>query len=78
MIHDTGARTRIGPCRCSLCENERAGNVSSLPSDIYCAVCGHGYFDLRTGRPDDARMGCHKCWAIGQFVKVKPSLEALS
>ena len=67
-------------CRCDLCEAERAGKVLLLRSDVFCAVCGHGYFDLSTGNPKrDAEMGCGKCRTIGgQFVTTKPSLEELS
>jgi hypothetical protein len=55
-------------CPCSACETGTSG------TDVFCALCGHGYIDLRTGRADDANMGCAKCGAVGQFVDAKPNL----
>lgn len=70
----TKRRSRPGPgCRCDSCEAERAGKEPSIKPGIWCARCGHGYLDLRTGCPDDAKIGCTKCGAVGQFVESKPT-----
>jgi len=58
-------------CQCKHCVTPPDGLMAS---EIWCAQCGHGYIDLRTGRADDARMGCQKCGAVGQFVESKPLL----
>lgn len=58
-------------CNCLFCQTERAGKTPLISADIFCASCGHGYIDLRTGRPDDAQMGCQKCGSKGQWVTAK-------
>lgn len=66
-------------CSCDWCQTERSGRDALYRSEIWCAVCGHGVYDLRTGRPAaDARMGCPKCHTKGQFVETdpKPKLSA--
>lgn len=60
-------------CPCEACRLE-----PEFSRAVFCARCGHAYIDLRTGRGiDDARMGCQKCGAKGQWADTRPTLPPL-
>lgn len=65
------------PCRCESCEIERAGTGAIYKAEIFCPSCGHGVIDMRTGRADDANMGCPKCRHKAGWLETKPTFDAL-